>query len=703
VINDVGFIALALSALAAAFAAGAAVWGVRIGDDRWLEAARRAAVATAPLLTLSAGAVVYSLLAGDFQIRYVYDVSSQAMSPFLRATALWGGQAGSILFWTWLMSLFAAVVMMRKWEADLRSAPDRPLMPWVIVVTMLTLLFFQSLSLFVDSPFERLWRDPNTGEVTEAIFRPAGLRPLVPRDGQGLNPLLRHPGMIGHPPTQYTGFVGFVIPYAFAMAALITGQATDDRWIRTTRRWTLVAWLFLSLGLLMGGRWAYDVLGWGGYWGWDPVENAALMPWLTGTAFLHSVIIQEKWGMLKVWNMVLIILTYSLVMFGTFITRSGVISSVHSFAQSAIGPAFFTFITVTFLTSMALLFRRLETLKSEHQLDALLSRESVFLLNNLLFLGVTFAVFWGTISPLLSELITGEKITVGPPFYNQVAGPLLGALVLLMGVAPLVAWRRQSARRLGTKLRLPFAMAVVISGVLAALGHHNPLALFGFWLVAFVGLTTLLEFWKGMWARRRAHGEALPVALGRLMARDRRRYGGYVIHLGVVMMALGVLGSQVYQQETQGTLARGESLAIGSYTLTFESLRQYSLEGGDRQVTEATIQVYRDGRPVRTLRPHRDFFLSSQQPMTIPAIWSQPQEDLYLLLLAWEMAGPLTVTLKVYINPLINWLWLGGLTFVLGTLVAAWPGRVPQRRWRLTPTEGYAFSASGLKLRQPEA
>ncbi|HEY64625.1 MAG TPA: heme lyase CcmF/NrfE family subunit [Caldilineae bacterium] len=676
-VNDLGFLALALSALLAAYAAVAAWWSTRHRDERWLESARNAAVSTAPLLTVACAAVVYNLLAGNFQIYYVYNVSARAMPPFLKATALWGGQAGSILFWTWLMSLFAAAVLLRKWEVD------RPLLPWVIVVTMLTLLFFQGLSLFVASPFERLWQDPVSGEVVRRVWRPTGYVPLVPLDGTGLNPLLRHPGMIGHPPTLYLGFVGFVIPYAFAMAALITRRSIDDRWIRTTRRWTLVAWLFLSLGLLLGGRWAYDVLGWGGFWGWDPVENAALMPWLTGTAFLHSVMIQEKRGMLKVWNMVLIILTYSLVIFGTFITRSGVISSVHSFTQSAIGPAFFTFITVTFLASLALLTSRLDTLRSENILENFLSREAAFLVNNLLFLGITFAVFWGTISPMVTELITGEKITVGPPYYDQVTGPLFGALVLLMGLAPLLAWRRQSLPHLARKLLWPFIGSILIGIGLAMLGYRSPAALFGFWLVAFVGLITLLEFWKGAQARRRTRGESWPVALARLISRHRRRYGGYMIHLGVLMMALGVIGTHFYQQETEATLALGEQLDFGPYTLQFDNLRAYSLEGGDRQVTEAVLTIYKDGRPVRTLRPRRDFFISAQQPMTIPSVWSRPQEDLYALLIAWETDPELTATFKVYINPLINWLWLGGLTFVLGTVVAAWPEPAIQQRWKL--------------------
>jgi cytochrome c-type biogenesis protein CcmF len=548
----------------------------------------------------------------------------------------------------------------------------------VIVVSVGTLLFFQGVSLFLSNPFERLWFVGE--EVVQSVWQPVGSVPAVPRDGQGLNPLLRHPGMIGHPPTLYLGFVGFIIPYAFAMAALITRSSADATWIRTTRRWTLVAWLFLSIGLILGGRWAYDVLGWGGYWGWDPVENASFMPWLVATAFLHSAMIQEKRGMLKIWNMILIILTYSLVLFGTFITRSGVISSVHSFARSAIGPAFFAFISVTFLFSMYLLFTRLKTLKSDNEMDSLLSRESIFLLQNLLFLSITFATFWGTIFPMISELVTGDTITVGPPFYNKVNGPLFAALVLLMGIAPLFAWRKQSAKRLGRALWLPFVIAVAITVGLLLFGIRNPVALFGYWLVAFVGLTTLWEFGKGMKARMK-HGENPPLALIRLIGRDRRRYGGYMVHLGVVMIALGVVGTNFFQQETQGMLRSGESLQLDRYTVTYESLRQYELEGGDRQVTEAEVSLYQDGKFLRTLRPHKDFFVSSGQPMSIPAVLNRPGEDVYILLVAWEEVGLSGSTFKVYLNPLINWIWLGGLALIVGTLVAAWPEKQIAASW----------------------
>jgi cytochrome c-type biogenesis protein CcmF len=668
-LNDLGFIGLILSGLISIYAIYAAVRGD--GDLRgpWLRSARRAVLVVFALLTVAILAVVYDLVTGDYQVNYAYEVSARGLPTFLKVTALWGGQEGSILFWTWLMSAFSAAVMLRRWDAD------RELMPWVIVVTVGTLLFFQVLSLFVSNPFERLWLDGQ--DVVHSVWQPVGTWPAAPADGQGLSPLLRHLGMIAHPPALYLGFVGFVIPYAFAIAALITRRAGDAAWIRTTRRWTLVAWLFLSIGLMLGGRWAYDVLGWGGYWGWDPVENASLMPWLTGTAFLHSVMIQERRGLLKVWNVILIILTYSLVLFGTFITRTGVISSVHAFGQSGVGLSFLVFISATFLASLWLLFNRWDTLKADRTMDSsLFSREGVFLLQNLLFLGVTLATFWGTVFPMISELLIGRKATVGPPYYNKVNGPLFAAIVLTMGVGPLFAWRKQSAARLGRVLRLPFMLALVLTSGLFVFGVRNPVALLGYGLVAFVGFTTLWEIAGGVRARMK-HGEGPFVALGRLVARNRRRYGGYTVHLGVVLIALGVIGSQVYQQETQAALKPGESLRVGRYTLTYQSRRHYALEGGDRQVTEAAVNLFRDGRFLRTLYPHKDVFESTGQPLSGAAIYSRLDGDVYVLLVAWEDVGPAETAFKVYVNPLVNWIWTGGLVLILGTLLAAWSAARP--------------------------
>ncbi len=667
-IINLGYGALVITFLISIYGTGAAIYGMRKKMPSWVDSGRNAMLLTWPLLTISCAAIIYLLITGHYEVDYVAQVTSNSMPTYLKVTALWGGQSGSLVFWAWLMAAFASAVTLRKWDRD------RELLPWVIIVSLITLGFFLYLVIAHENPFARLWQTA-TGQISTAMFQPAGTSLFFPRDGRGLNPLLRHPGMIVHPPLLYLGFVSFVIPYAFAIAALVTGR-TDDRWIRITRRWTLIAWLFLSLGLILGGRWAYDVLGWGGYWAWDPVEIAAFMPWLSGTAFLHSVMIQEKRGMLKRWNMVLIILTYDLMIFGTFLTRSGVLSSVHAFAQSAIGPLFFIFIGLTLVLSLALLFYRWESLKSENAMTSLLSRESLFTVNNLLFMGILVVCFWGTIFPLISELFTGQKVTVGPPFYERATGPLWAGLLLLMGIAPLAAWRHSTAKTLGNAIWKPFAASLIVLFVLLATGMRSIGALIGLWLAAFVGFVTLYEFWRAAWARHKAKGEALPLALWRLGGRNRRRYGGYIIHLGIVLMAIGIIGIEIFQTETQGTLPIGGEMSLGRYQITYDSLAEWDTEDG-RNVARAAVSVYKDGEYVGEINPRRDFFYESQQPMTIPGVRSTLEDDFYVLLIDWQPISTQSATFKIYHNPLVNWVWLGGFVFILGTMVAAWPEKDP--------------------------
>ncbi|MCI0521404.1 MAG: heme lyase CcmF/NrfE family subunit [Chloroflexi bacterium] len=666
---NIGYGALVITLLVSFYGIGAAVYGARKNAPAWVDSARNAMLLTFPLVTVSALSIILLLVNGNYEVEYVASVTSNSMPLYLRITALWGGQSGSLVFWTWLMAAFASAATLRKWDRD------REFLPWVVVVSLVTLAFFLVMIIFFENPFARLWTVP-LGNPIKAMFPPAGAELLVQRDGRGLNPLLRHPGMIIHPPMLYLGFVAFVIPFAFAFAALVTGR-TDDRWIRITRRWTLVAWLFLSLGLILGGRWAYDVLGWGGYWGWDPVEIAAFMPWLTGTAFLHSVMIQEKRGLLKHWNMVLIILTYALVIFGTFLTRSGVLSSVHAFAQSAIGPLFFAFIGLTFITSLSLLLNRWNSLKSEAAMTSLFSREALFLLNNLLFLGILVVCFWGVIFPLISELVTGQKVTVGAVFYESATGPLFAGLLLLMGIAPLAAWRHSTAKTLGRAMWKPGIVSLVVLALVFISGVRHWAALLGFWLSAFVAAVTLYEFWRGAMARGRKSGEDFFVALWRLAGRNRRRYGGYVIHLGVVLMALGIIGIELFQTETQGTIAQGEEIALGQYTVRFDSLSVFDTPDG-RNVARAVVSVDKGGHPVGELYPRRDFYIESQQPMTIPGVRSTWEDDFYVLLVDWQPVSTAGATFKIYHNPLVNWLWLGGFVFILGTLLAAWPDRDPE-------------------------
>jgi cytochrome c-type biogenesis protein CcmF len=667
-VANLGYGALVITFLVALYGIGAAYFGARKNDPAWIESGRHAMLLTWPLLTVTALCIIYLLVTNQYEVAYVANVTSNSMPFYLKVTALWGGQSGSLVFWSWLMAAFASAVTLRKWDRD------REFLPWVVIVALVTLAFFLGLIIFFENPFARLWQ--TSAGIETSMWRPIGSSLYIPSDGNGLNPLLRHPGMIIHPPMLYLGFVSFVIPYAFAIAALVTGR-TDDRWIRLTRRWTLVAWLFLSLGLILGGRWAYDVLGWGGYWGWDPVEIAAFMPWLTGTPFLHSVMIQEKRGMLKHWNMILIILTYALVIFGTFLTRSGVLSSVHAFAQSAIGPAFFAFIGLTFIVSLSLLLRRWNELKSEARMSSLLSREALFLLNNLLFIGIFVVCFWGVLFPLISELFTGQKVTVGPPFYERATGPLWAGLLFLMGVAPLSAWGHSTLKTLGRAIWKPTLASLVVPGMALLGGVRNPIALFGFWLCAFVVSVTLYEFWRGSLARHRRSGESLLVALWNLAGRNRRRYGGYIIHLGIVLMAVGIIGIELFQTETQGTISQGEQISLGNYAITYESLSNFDTADG-RNVSRAVVSVYKDGRYLGELHPRRDYYFESQQSMTIPGVRSSWEDDFYLLLVDWQSISSTSATFKIYHNPLVNWLWFGGIVFILGTLVAAWPDREPE-------------------------
>ncbi len=664
---ELGFLTSALSLVIALYATIASLYGAQTHRDRWVHSARNAALLTWPLLTAACVALIISMVNGDFQIEYVFATTSRSSDLFFKITALWGGQAGSLLFWSWLMSTFSAVALLLSQRGERRK-----LLPYTITFTMATLAFFLYLVVVVESPFARLWQSPG-GEVTSAVLQPAGTMPAVPQDGRGLNPLLRHPGMVIHPPLLYLGYVGMVIPWAFAMAALASGQLGTE-WIRASRRWMLVAWLFLGLGLIVGGRWAYDVLGWGGYWGWDPVENAALIPWLTGTAFLHSVMIQEKRGMLKVWNMALIILTFLLVILGTFSTRSGIVSSVHSFAKSPIGPPMFAFLASAALISVGLWVYRWQRgeLASEHHVESWLSRESLFIFNNLVFLALAVAVFWGSYAPVFTELFINEKITLGPPYFTSVTAPLFALMFILMGVAPLSAWGRTSGARLGRAMLIPLILALAVVGALFLTGMRNVGALLAFFLIGFAGFVTLYEIWRGVKAR--AQREAWWVAAIRLFGRNRRRYGGYTIHLGIVVIGIGVIGSTLFQQETQRTLAQGESLTLGGYTMIYDGLTRAQAADG-RIMTIAEVEVYDGSRLVATLRPRQDFFPEAvgMNSMTIAGNYSTLQDDFYVLLVAWEEISQAGATFKVYLNPLVNLIWGGGLILMLGTLVATWP------------------------------
>jgi cytochrome c-type biogenesis protein CcmF len=646
---ELGHLAVVLALCAALYSLVASGVGAHRRSAALIASGRRALIGVAALTTAATLALEVGFLSHDFSISFVWQTSSTTTPLLYVLTGLWGGQAGSLLFWSWLLSLFAAVAVLRPWRADLA------LMPWFTAICAGVSGFFLFLVAFVADPFERL--------------------PVVPPEGNGLNPLLQHPGMAFHPPSLYLGFTGLTIPYAFAMAALLA-RRTDAGWIVASRRWLLIAWAFLSVGLALGGRWAYDVLGWGGYWGWDPVENAALMPWLAATAFLHSVMVQERRGLFKVWNMSLVILTFGLTIVGTFLTRAGLVSSVHAFAQSDIGPYFLAFTALVLVGSLLLLWRRLPDLATTVTLDSMVSREGAFMANNVLFIGALFAVLWGTLFPLFSEVLVDQRVTVGPPYFNRMVGPIFWAIILLMGIGPLVGWQRADPRRLARELWRPAVASLAITGVLFVLGVGQWIALIGLSSCAFALIVTALEIGRGVGARVR-RGERPLAALAELFARNRRRYGGYVVHIGIALLAIGVIGSTMYRQEAERSLAVGEALRVGGYELTYQG--SGSTVQPDKQTVFARLAVARDGRPLGLLTPSREVFrLREGQPMTIPSMLHRPLADVYALL---GLIDPETerVTVKVYVNPLIGWVWFGMLTLVAGTLIAAWPDAAEQR------------------------
>lgn len=667
---DLGYASLFLSLIFSLYAVGAALYAARRNRSEIFASACNAIYVVAALTTLAVGILVWALVTHQFQIEYVARQTSRAQPWLYSVSALWGGQEGSLLFWAWLLAIFTVIVLIQN------HRKNQELMPYVVAGLGVTIAFFLALMTIASNPEESgfLIAFPlNATLAGSLVGNPFRVLDFTPRDGNGLNPLLQNPGMFIHPVTQYLGYVGFTIPFAFAMAALFTRRLSDV-WIRTTRRWTLISWLFLSLGLVFGMQWAYMELGWGGYWGWDPVENASLMPWLTATAYLHSVMIQERRGMLKVWNLVLVMLTFILSLLGTFITRSGVIQSVHAFGVSSLGPWFLVFLAVTLLFFLYLLFERMGDLKEENELDSLVSRESSFLLNNLILVGAAFATLWGTIFPMVSEAITGKKVTVGAPFFNQVNGPIFLALIVLIGICPLIGWRRATVENLIRNFLRPFAVTLVAVIAFYALGVHEWYGLVSYGAAVFVLTTIALEFYRGIVARRRQYSENWGAASVNLVGQNRRRYGGYIVHIGVILIVIGIAGSSFYQSETQANLKPGETVQLKNYTLQFDGLQIYPTE--NHQVYAARLTVMDGGARVGTLAPEKDFYGSPNPDMsqwtTEVAVRTTALEDLYVILAGFDdKAG--SVTLKVIINPLVVWLWVGFGILVVGTVVAAFP------------------------------
>jgi len=643
---DLGAAALTFAFGTAIYAGVMALLGARLGRPEMVRSAERATYAVFGLVTIAMVVLLYALLAHDFRLRYVASVSNRAMPTFYVIAALWGGQEGSMLLWLWILTLYSTIVVVQNRQRH------RELMPYVITTLMTTSLLFLAMLVLVEDPFRRL--------------------PNVPRDGQGLNPLLQNPLMVIHPPNLYLGFVGFAVPFAFAIGALASGRL-DTQWLRSIRRWTLVSWLFLGVGILLGGQWAYVELGWGGYWAWDPVENASLMPWLTGTAFLHSVMIQEKKGMLKVWNMALVILTYALSIFGTFLTRSGIISSVHAFAQSSLGPYFLLYLAIVLAVAITLLVQRLPQLRSDHRLESVISRESSFLFNNLFLVGIMFAVLWGTMFPIISEAVQGVKISVAAPFFNQVNIPLGLALLFLSGVCPLIAWRKASARNLRRNFLYPLSLSFVSTAGLYTLGIRHVVALISLAICLFVCGTIVLEFYRGTRARRAASGGSVGQALVALVRRNRRRYGGYIVHFGMVLIFIGITGSSAYQLEQDVLLHPGERAVVGPFTVQYDDLTRRIEATHEAFIAQLTIA--RDATYLTTLYPEKRLYFAQNQPTTEVALRSSLWEDLYVILAGFEPSK--VATFKVFVNPLVVWMWMGGLVIVLGTVIAIWPERRP--------------------------
>ncbi|MBK6768977.1 MAG: heme lyase CcmF/NrfE family subunit [Ardenticatenales bacterium] len=645
---ELGYGCIAAAFGAAVYAAVASAIGARRGAPGLVQSGRRALWLSAGLSTAAVAVLEISLYRHDFSIAYVWKTSSLTTPGLYLMTALWGGQEGSLLFWSWLLGVFLSIALARPWRADVG------LLPWFAAVGAVIMSFFLGLVVFQANPFARL--------------------DVLPADGNGLNALLQHPGMAFHPPMLYLGFTGLAVPYAFAVAALIT-RRLDASWLSASRRWLLVAWLCLTIGLALGGRWAYDVLGWGGYWGWDPVENAGLLPWLTATAFLHSIMAEERRGLFRTWNVALVLLTFCLSLIGTFLTRAGLVASVHAFAQSDIGDSFLAFTILVVAGSLALLVWRLPLLRSTVRVESVVSREAAFLGNNLLFMGALFAVFWGTTFPIISEWVTGQKVTIGPAYFNRLVLPILGAAVLLMGIGPLVAWRRADPRSVGRLLARPAFLSLALVAALVAGGVRQPTALAGFAVSAFAGAATLVEIARGVRARRRL-GENVGTAFVRLVARNRRRYGGYIVHLGVVVLAVGITGN-AYKTEAEGALREGDVLTSGAYALRFDGFEQSSEP--DRQIDRARFTVLQGDRSVGTVAPSRQLFRNrEEQPMTIPSVLHRPLGDVYALLGGFDPEAGV-VTVKVHVNPLVGCVWLGLLVLALGTMLAAWPDGREQR------------------------
>ena len=619
-------------------------------DQRLFLVGQRLALCVSFFIFIATFILSYQLIISNFDIDYVARYTSIETPTIYKISALWAGQSGSLLFWLFILSIFSTITIIQN------QNKHHQLMPWVIISLTITQMFFLILTNYVTNPFK----------PTEADF--------VVVNGNGLNPLLQNITMAIHPPTLYLGYVGFSVPFAFAISALVN-RDTSPLWIQSIRRWVLVAWLFLSMGIILGGWWAYQELGWGGYWAWDPVENASFMPWLTATAFLHSIIIQEKKDMLRLWNMVLIILTFTLCIFGTFLTRSGVMSSVHSFTESSLGPIFLLFVFFILFTSFGLMYKRLDDLKSPRKIESFTSRESGFLFNNMVFVVLCFAVFWGTLFPVISEVVRGTKITVGAPFFNQIITPIGLILLALTGVGPLLAWRRTGSKNLIRNFTLPIVAGFIASIIFMIIGYEG-YSVISFSLCVFVTFSIAAEFSRGISARRKKFKESIFVALKTIISKNRSRYGGYIVHLGIVLMFIGFTG-HAFDREKEFSLQLGQSDHVAGYEFELINLSESERPNHYAWISELKVSD-NQGAYVTNLYPekrvyfHKNPDINRRQPHSELDIYSTLNKDIYSIFSAIDNEKGIAF-LKIMINPLVKWVWIGGYVLVFGTIIALWP------------------------------
>jgi cytochrome c-type biogenesis protein CcmF len=667
-VDILGSLALLLAFLAAVYAVVAGIVGILTRRTLLTKSSRNAGMAVFALVTVAVACLEYFFFTNDFSLAYVVEHSNRALPPYYKFASLWAGQEGSLLLWTWLLSGYAFFVLF----LNRKRHPE--LMPYVGVVLAGVQTFFLTLNNFVATPFQVMASANGAGVMHLARLA----------EGRGLNPLLQYPEMVIHPPMLYLGYTGFTVPFAFALAALL-GRYPGEKWIHITRRWTMIAWCFQSVGILLGAHWAYAVLGWGGYWAWDPVENASLLPWITGTAFLHSVMMQEKRGMMKVWNVWLVFTTFMLCILGTLLTRSGVVSSVHAFAQSSIGTWFVVFLAIVFVVCFVAYWKNRDYLRSDNQLDSLVSRESSFLFNNLILLAACFAVLWGTLFPVLSEWVQGSKISVGPPFFNKVNVPIALFLLLLTGVGPLLAWRKTSFDALKRNFAWPLGGGLLAGVIAFIFGFRDVYALVCLILSVFVTLTIASEFYRGARVISSRDGSNLLTSVGELTMRNTRRYGGYIVHFGMVLVFIGIAGTP-FNRDIQKDLGIGDTLKIGPYTILCQNFDQVA--NGNYQSDRATLEVFKNGKSDMMLYPERRFFLTSQITETMVAVQSSPLRDLYVVYAGRspESGRP---SVHAYLLPLVKWIWFGGIVVVLGTILALIPNRrtalvlrpVTERSW----------------------